>query len=76
MKSTPLPFSTEELRQRFDDLDKFVKTAAYDVMSDAMGPNDVGFPSPLVDYLAHLHGLLDLARCCVKEIVATCRDDG
>ena len=64
----PLPFSLEELRQQVDQLDFFVKTATVQVMKKEMGPSELGFSSLLVDELAHLHGLLDLVRCCVEEI--------
>lgn len=68
MPPKPLPFSLIELRQQVDKLDTFVKSAARDVMKIELGPADLGCPSTVVDELAHLHGLLDLARCCVQEI--------
>ena len=68
MPRKPLPFSLKELRRRVNELDAFVKTAALDTMKDRMGPDDLGFPSTVVDELARLHGLLDLALCCVEEI--------
>ncbi len=68
MPPKPLPFSLEELRSQVDKLDKFVKSAAIDTMRNDLTPLDLGMPSTVVDELAHLHGLLDLARCCVAEI--------
>ena len=65
---SPLPFSLQKLRRKVDELDKFVKSAAIDTMELEMTTEDLGFPSTVVDELAHLHGLLDLARCCVQEI--------
>lgn len=44
-------------------------------MKDDMGPDDLGFPSTIVDELAHLYGLLDLARCCIQEIETVQRED-
>ncbi len=75
MPRTPLPFSLSELRCRVDELDTFVKAAVRATMKDDMGPDDLGFPSTIVDELAHLHGLLDLARCCVQEIEIVQRGD-
>ena len=68
MPQKPLPFSLPELRRKVDELDIFVKSAVLATMKDDMGPDDLGFPSTIVDELAHLHGLLDLAGCCVEEI--------
>ncbi len=68
MYPKPLPFSLKKLRRKVNELDDFVKTAALDTMRNEMTPQDLGFPSTIVDELAHLHGLLDLARCCVSEI--------
>ncbi len=68
MPPRPLPFSRDELRLQIDTLDKFVKSAAIDTMKLEMTADDLGTPSTIVDELAHLHGLLDLARCCVSEI--------
>ncbi len=64
----PLPFSLQKLRRKVDELDRFVKSAAIDTMELEMTTEDLGCPSTVVDELAHLHGLLDLARCCVQEI--------
>ncbi len=69
-----LPFSLDELRLQVDTLDLFVKTAVLAVMKSDMSPADLGFPSPIVDELAHLHGLLDLAKCCVEKIEIHHRD--
>ncbi len=68
MPPKPLTFSLEELRSQVETLDKFVKSAAIDMMGQGLTTEDVGCPSTVVDELAHLHGLLDLARCCVQEI--------
>ncbi len=69
------PFSLRELRQHTTKLDDYVKFAAVAVMQNEMGPDDLGCPSTVVDELAHLHGLLDLARCCVSEIEQVVNND-
>ena len=69
-----LPFSLEELHRQVDTLDQFVKSAVLVTMKENMGPDDLGFPSTIVDELAHLHGLLDLARCCVAELETILRE--
>ena len=68
MPQKPPPFSLPELRHKIDEVDAFVKSAVRAAMKDEMGPDELGFPSTVVDELAHLHGLLDLACCCVEEI--------
>ena len=68
MPPKPLPFSLDELRRKVDELDKFVKSAARSTMKNEQTTEDLGFPSTVVDELAHLHGLMDMARCCVQEI--------
>ena len=68
MPQKPLPFSLPELRRKVEEVDRFVKSAALEVMKKDMGPVDLGFPSTMVDELAHLHGLLDLAQCCIEEM--------
>ncbi len=64
----PLPFSVDELRLLVDKLDAFVKFAALATMKKEMGPDEMAFPSTVVDELAHMYGLLSLVRCCVQEI--------
>ena len=68
MPSRSLPFSLKKLRRKVDKLDRFVKSAVIDTMELELTTNDLGCPSTVVDELAHLHGLLDLACCCVTEI--------
>ncbi len=60
-----LPFSVDELRRLVSDADAAVKDA---VKAVPMARGDLGFPSAVVDMLAHLHGLLDLAVCSVEEL--------
>lgn len=74
MPPKPLLFSLSELRLKVEELDTFVKSAALATMKYDMGPDDLNFPSTVVDELAHLHGLLDLARCCVEEIETVKRE--
>lgn len=68
MPLKPLPFSLKKLRRKVDKLDAFVKSITLQVIKKDMSPADLGFPTMVVDELAHLHGLIDLAKCCVKEI--------
>ncbi len=68
MPPKSLPFSLKKLRRKVDKLDRFVKSAARDMIRNELTPKDLGCPSTVADELAHLHGLLDLARCCVQEI--------
>ncbi len=68
MPPKSLPFSLKKLRRKVDKLDNFVKSAAIDTMELDMTTEDLGCPSTVMDELAHLHGLLNLAGCCVQEI--------